>query len=108
MSDKFGKLKRIPYYRPYINVKNMAKFSDIQFRPHPHSEGKVGRIFFENGYGASVAQHKYSYGGEEGLYELAVLDKDGNLTYDTEITNDVIGWLTEDDVENLLSRIESL
>lgn len=62
---------------------------------------------FANGYGASVIQSKYSYGHEYGLYELAVL-KDGELCYDTPITNDVIGYLTADEVAEYLQRIEEL
>lgn len=66
---------------------------------------------FDNGFGASVVQHDFSYGSEDGLSELAVLKFNGdewNLTYDTEITDDVIGYLTEDDVKELLIRIEKL
>lgn len=68
---------------------------------------------FENNFGASVVRHKSSYGSEEGLFELAVLTfadetNDYELTYDTEITNDVLGYLTEEDVESLLKRIERL
>jgi hypothetical protein len=63
---------------------------------------------FPNGYGASVIKHNYSYGGREGLWELAVLDKDGNLTYETPITSDVIGWLTDEEVDGVLSQINGL
>lgn len=66
---------------------------------------------FENGYGASVVQHEFSYGGDEGLYELAVLAFNGDnwdLTYDTEITDDVIGYLSDEDVQDLLKQIENL
>lgn len=63
---------------------------------------------FENTYGASVIKHAYSYGGIEGFWELAVLDKEGELDYKTGITDDVIGWLTESAVENLLDRISKL
>lgn len=68
---------------------------------------------FENNFGASVVCHDSSYGREEGLKELAVLKfpygtDDYELTYDTEITNDVIGHLTDEDVNELLTRIEAL
>lgn len=63
---------------------------------------------FENGRGASVICHQYSYGGEEGLYELAVLDNNGELDYTTPITNDVVGWLTWEEVIELLREIKEL
>ena len=67
------------------------------------------RIYkFANGYGASVVRHENSYGGREGLYELAVLDSDGNICYDSPITNDVIGWLTIEQVDGLLDDINKL
>jgi len=68
---------------------------------------------FDNGYGASVVSHKYSYGGDAGLYELMVINweikPDGFFpVYDTPITSDVLGWLEEDDIEGILVRIEYL
>lgn len=66
---------------------------------------------FENGYGASVIQGPYSYGGGEGLYELGVIVWEGEkygLTYDTPITDDVLGYLTPEEVDEALSRIEAL
>ena len=63
---------------------------------------------FDNGYGASVVSHSGSYGGNQGLYELAVLDSTGDLCYSTPITEDVIGHLTSDKVIELLERIKSL
>ena len=65
-------------------------------------------VTFVNGYGASVIRSAYSYGGNGGLFELAVIGADGHLCYDTPITCDVIGWLTRADVASLLERIESL
>ena len=66
---------------------------------------------FENGFGASVVKHDYSYGGNKGLWELAVLEFDGedwSLTYDTPITNDVIGHIEEEDLEGYLKHIKQL
>lgn len=62
---------------------------------------------FTNGYGANVIQNEYSKGGEDGLYELGVL-KDGVLCYSTPIKNDVIGYLSADEVAEHLQRIEEL
>jgi hypothetical protein len=63
---------------------------------------------FDNGYGASVICNESSYGGDNGLFELAVLDKNGNICYDTPITSDVIGYMTHDHVVRVLKDIESL
>ena len=63
---------------------------------------------FDNGYGASVVKHDGSYGGKQGLYEIAVLDSTGDLCYSTPITDDVIGYATEDKVLDTLHRIKSL
>jgi len=63
---------------------------------------------FPNGYGASVVCNAMSYGGSSGLFELAVLDENGRITYDTPVTQDVQGYLTFSDVAELLKAIENL
>ncbi|MGI5162776.1 hypothetical protein ACQEU3_47220 [Spirillospora sp. CA-253888] len=66
---------------------------------------------FPNGYGASVVQHSFSYGGDQGLWELGVLVWEGEqygLTYSTPITDDVLGHLGEGDVAEVLQRIAAL
>ena len=63
---------------------------------------------FENGYGASVISHDYSYGGKKGLWELAVLDSDGSLCYDSGITEDVLGHLNDPEVDRYLRKISQL
>ena len=62
---------------------------------------------FDNGYGASVITGGIAYCNEAQPYELAVLEH-GELCYDTPITDDVIGYLTSDEVYDLLDRIEQL
>ncbi len=65
------------------------------------------RYHYENGYGASVICGPFSYGGSDGLFELAVLKGD-ELCYDTPITSDVIGYLQWEEVLELLRKIEEL
>ena len=86
----------------------MKTFKDLKFKQHPSADGIISRITFENGYGASVVRHEYSYGGKDGLYELAVLDSDGHLTYSTSVTDDVIGYLRPEDVTDVMAKIQQL
>ena len=84
----------------------MKTFKDLEFKNAVGHNGVISRIHFENGWGASVVKHDYSYGGKEGLYELAVI-KDGDLHYDNPVANgDVLGYLEEDDVTNALKQIQ--
>lgn len=89
----------------------MKKFEDLEFKKienNPYKTGTTSKMFFENGYGVSVVSHTYSYGGKNGLFEVAVLDKDGNLTYDTPVTNDVIGYLEPEDVSKIMEQVQGL
>jgi len=62
---------------------------------------------FDNGYGASVIMNDMSYGGKNGLYEIAVIHS-GSICYDTEITDNVIGYLTLTEVDDVLGQISNL
>lgn len=67
--------------------------------------------FFHNGRGASVVRHKYSYGGPGGLWELAVLkgnEENSEIDYTTEVSSDVLGHLSDEDIKRVLSQIEAL
>lgn len=70
---------------------------------------------FNNRYGASVIKHYGSYGFEEDKFELGVIyfynplePNKYTLSYNTPITNDVIGHLTNEEVLELLERIKKL
>ena len=86
----------------------MKTFDDLEFKPHWSGRGVVSRLRFANGYGVSVVRHDHSYGGPDGLYELAVLGKDGELTYTTPITSDVLGWLQPEEVSHWMQQVEQL
>lgn len=89
----------------------MKTFKDLEFEQindAPFMVGKKTRMHFDNGFGVSVVSHSFSYGGKRGLYEIAVLDKNGELTYDTPVTNDVIGYLSETGVTKVMKEVQEL
>ena len=63
------------------------------------------KTFFENGYGVSVISH--GYGGDVGLKEIAVLHS-GSICYDTPITDDVMGRLTDEEVAEIIKQVKQL
>lgn len=84
----------------------------VEIRP---MNGGVQALFrFPNGFGASVVNGPYTYGGTAGLWELAVIKWNGSgkyafeLTYDTDISDDVIGGLAPGEVDELLLHIKNL
>ena len=79
-------------------------------KPHTTQEyhGGIQKLYkFDNGWGASVIRHEHSYGWPE-KWELAVLDCNGKINYDTPITCDVLGHLTELEVHYYLKEISEL
>jgi hypothetical protein len=84
------------------------KLEDLKLFPHPL--GFRHKELFDNGYGISVIPEQKS--GEVRLYEVGVLThnegKHAHLTYETEITDDVIRFCTVDAVDTLIERIRSL
>ena len=77
--------------------------------PQDDRVGIIKKIQFDNGYGASVACHTGSYGGDEGLYEMALTDDEGNIITSpndpTSNWQDVKGYLTLSEVESYLTEI---
>jgi hypothetical protein len=67
--------------------------------------------FFPNGYGVSIVNHEFSYKSDSGDWELAVVigDKDKyELTYDTPITDNVLGSLSENEVNDICIKVSEL
>lgn len=87
--------------------------ADIEFRSFDSShrngvhDAVQIRIFFGNGWGASAVCSPLTYGGPEGLWELAVLGPDG-IRYDSGLTADVKGWLTPEQVTRWFDAVSSL
>ena len=92
-----------------LNHEGYEEYLEVR---RPRNRGVQYLFKFENGYGASVVKHSFSYGNQDDLWELAVIKYDDSgdwdLNYDTEITDDVIGWLTDENVIDLLQQIKEL
>lgn len=86
----------------------MKTFKDLEFRPHRDVDGLHSVMMFDNGYGVSVIKTPFSYGGKMGLYELAVLDSGEDITYNTPVTNDVLGHLSEEEVTKYMIEVQKL
>lgn len=86
----------------------IVKFNEGILNGGPHYV-----IAFNNGYGASIIQNQFSYGGKEELMEIALLEildivDDNiiyNLIYDKNLFTDVIGWLEDNDIIECLKYI---
>ena len=93
---------------------NCEGFEGYLIEKKPMNGGIHYMFRFDNGYGAAVVKGPWTYGGPQDLWELAVIEFFGErnmnyeLDYDTEITDDVCGYETDDDIRELLARIKAL
>ena len=78
---------------------------DFDWRPHPAGFQAVG--LFENGFGISVIPEP-----DNAHYEIAVLrhknGKHSHVCYDGGLTDDVLRWLTVDQVHSVIARARNL
>jgi len=81
----------------------MKTFDDLVFIEHPSTFGGVYcKKMFDNGYGILL------YDGKFGMYEVEVLDKEGNATYNTPITNDTITNADVNKINDIMKQIQNL
>jgi hypothetical protein len=88
----------------------MRTFKDLEFKEEIITGKKTcsrARMSFENDYGISVIAGFGSYSSPSKPYEIAVLYKD-EITYNTHITDDVIGHNTESLVTEFMKQIQQL
>lgn len=92
----------------------MENFDKFLLKKFEKLGGFVEVYKFPNNYGASIACHNCSYGGSMGLKELAVIvflsdnPFDYRLDYETPVTNDVLGYLSQSEVNDYLDQIMKL
>lgn len=67
------------------------------------------RIVFKNGYSLSVIRGEYTYGGSEGLFEIAPINLkgklDGSLLDEDDQGDDVLGHCTLDKVAHYAKKL---
>ena len=83
----------------------MKTFEDLKFKPC--YTGFQAIMEFNNGYGVSVLFGNMAYSNGIDTYELAVLEN-GYLCYDTPITDDVLGYITEEEVSKVMEKVQKL
>ena len=88
------------------------KIEDLDFKPHPTStSGTHAETFFANGYGTSIVTGRMFYTTDSQPYEIAVLKgtkEQSDICYSTDVTDDVLGYLTEDEANMTLKMISDL
>lgn len=88
-----------------------SAFPSAQITTRSALNGVCFRVIFQNGFAGSVIRNEASYGFKDGLWEVAVMRQTPMglcVCCDTPITDDVIGFLDEPGVIEILKRIESL
>ena len=75
--------------------------------PAIYRRAKQAVLEFPNGYGVSVLFGSVFYSNGIDTYELGVL-KDGHLCYTTSITDDVLGYITKDEVTEVMIKLQQL
>ena len=86
----------------------MKQFKDLEFKTHPGGSmmGVIAREEFDNGFAVTVVKGPYTYGGDKGLYELAVWKGD-DIHYDNPVAKgDVVGYLREEDVTDAMQLVQ--
>ena len=85
---------------------------DIYLTETVREKDKIQKIYsFPNGYGASVIKGKYTYGGPEGLWEIAPWTNDKHEFIGLSLLgwyDDVKGRLNDPEVDRILKQIERL
>lgn len=84
------------------------KMSELKFT-EVYGNGKQALVDFGK-YEMSIVSHKYSYGGTDGLYEIAIFEGNEQVELPgvTREGDTVKGFLTPEDVDILLKKMFSI
>lgn len=82
-------------------------FEDLEFQTHPlrcAGYNIMAQYEFTNGYGLSIVNGPNAYCDDE-TYEVAILHN-GEITYDTPLTDDVLTYQTIEDINKLIEVVK--
>jgi hypothetical protein len=88
----------------------MKDFDDLVFTDKNCKPllNKRSEMFFDNGYGVSVINGKLANTVNDQQFEVAVIDSNCELVYDTPVTSSVLGHLEADDVSEVMKQVQLL
>ena len=85
----------------------MKTFEDLEFKDRRFDNIKQARMDFENSYGISVIFGEGTYCDNDGSnYEVAIL-RNGKITYNTPITDNVLSCQTPEQITAIMKEIQT-
>ena len=85
----------------------MKTFEDLEFKDRRFDNIKQARMDFENGYSISVIFGEGTYCDNDGSnYEVAIL-RNGKITYNTPITDNVLSCQTPEQITAIMKEIQT-
>ena len=106
----------LPFAKKALSEQIASKISSIEdlsdvnhFLPDSHFIYRV-RIHFKNKTQLSIIRGEFTYGGDQGLFEIAPYNKEGKM--DGSLLNiqgdDVIGYLSVEEVNKYIEKMANL
>ena len=80
----------------------------IRNYPQTPDYGMFSRMMFENGWGIEVSRGPQTIGFDQGLFEIRVLDSNGDYCDTTNVASGPVGNLTTQQVTDYMAQITSL
>ena len=99
-----------------VKDKNLT-FDNIVFSKNMFEDGISGKIQFDNGVVMSIIAGKYYYSNPREAkfhsddfisFEVAIFDVEDNfitMEFAPDAGNDVLGWMSREDINNLIKKI---
>lgn len=82
-------------------------FKDLEFDKCLFGFGKQAVMHFENGYWVSVLLGSMFYSNGRDSYEVRVFNGDRRID-ETIINDGMLGWLTSDEVDEVMAKVQKL